>query len=170
MFNGPLYVVHNTMLCTEVSGFKTVWSIVPGSSAKWQKPLHVITSMNNVFMTNGYYLRNEQANADYVRYYFADLRNQLNYANPFVNYRMTGTCAYGGDCVATAAWLPGHGPAAGSAAASPPTGRYKFANAGGDGAPIANFNGTGNRTRGAHGSVAAMQFGPGSTWDSGRID
>ena len=116
--------------------------------------------MNNVFMTNGYYLRDEQANADYVRYYFADLRNQLNYANPFVNYRMTGTCASGGDCVAVASWLADHGPTAGAAAAWPPTGRYKIGNADSDGAPIANFNGAGNRTRGAHGSVAEMRSAP----------
>ena len=148
MFNGPLYVVHNTMLRTDMSGFKTVWSILPGNAAKWQSNLKLITSRNNVFMLGRHYLRDEQASARYERYYFADLHNQAISSNPFVDYRMTGTCADGGDCVATAAWLAGHGPGAGASAAWPPTGRYRIANALGDGAAIASFNGVGNRTRG----------------------
>jgi hypothetical protein len=170
MFNGPLYVVHNTMLRTDMSGFKTVWSILPGNAAKWKSNLKLITSRNNVFMSGRHYLRDEQASASYERYYFADLHNQAISSNPFVDYRMTGTCADGGDCVATAAWLAGHGPGAGASAAWPPTGRYRIANALGDGAAIASFNGVGNRTRGAHGGVAVMQFGPGSSWDPGTID
>jgi Right handed beta helix region len=170
MFTGPLYVIHNTMLRTDTSGFKTVWSIVAGPSAKWQHDLSSITSMNNVFMSASYYLRDEQANSDYVRYYFADLHNQGSYSNPFVNYRMSGSCGDGGDCGATASWLAGHGPATGTSAAWPPTGRYKIANTAADGVAIADFNGAGNRTRGAHGSVAAMQFGPDAHWDPGPID
>jgi hypothetical protein len=170
MFNGPLFVIHNTMLRTNSSGFKLAWGITPGAADKWQHDINYVTSMNNVFMTSTYYVRDEQADSDYKKYVFADLHNMPVYTNPTVNYALTGTCASGGNCVATASWLPGHGPMAGSAAATTPTGLYKIGNANSDGAPIDNFNGAGNRTRGAQGSVAAMQYGPDAHWLAGVID
>jgi hypothetical protein len=170
MFNGPLFVIHNTILRTNSSGFKVAWGITPGAADKWQHDVKFVTSMNNVFMTSAYYIRDEQVNSDYKKYVFADLHNTPVFTSPTVNYTLTGTCASGGDCVATASWLAGHGPAAGSAAAWPPTGRYKIGNADSDGAPVANFNGAGNRTRGAQGSIAIMQFGPDAHWNPGVID
>ena len=110
MFTGPLHVYHNTMLRTDRPGFKTVWGIVAGSSAKWQHDIFRISSINNVFMTGGYYLRDEQAKASYRNYVFGDLRNMGNYSNPYVLYSMTGTCASGGDCIAVASSAPGPRP------------------------------------------------------------
>lgn len=170
MFSGPLYVFHNTMLRTDASGFDVAWGLLPGNSSKWRSNINNITSLNNVFMTRKYYVRDEQTASSFVNYRFSDLHNNGVYTKPVVNYGMTGSCATGGDCLGTATWLSGHGPTAGTAAAWPPTGFYKLANANSDGAPIANFNGSGNLTRGAQGGVSAMRFGPGTSWDPGTIN
>lgn len=170
MFSGPLYFYHNTLLRTDPSGFRVAWGIVNGNASKWRSSLYNISSINNIFMTQGYYVRDEQVNADFKSYYFADMHNNGNEAKPQVDYTLSGSCATGGNCVATAAWLPGHGPAAGSSAAWPPTGRYQISNPDRAGMPLANFNGTGNRDRGAHGNVDRMTFGPGASWTSGTID
>lgn len=170
MFSGPLYFYHNTMLRTDSSGFKVAWGIVNGNASKWKSSLYNITSINNILMSGGYYIRDEQAKSDFKNYYFADMHNQNSASKPLVNYLMSGTCATGGDCVATATWLPGHGPAAGKSAAWPPTGRYQISNPARAGVPLANFNGTGNRDRGAHGTIDRMTFGPGASWTSGTID
>jgi hypothetical protein len=170
MFSGPLYLYHNTMLRTDPSGFKVAWGIASGNANKWRSPLYNIFSVNNIFMTYGYYIRDQQARSDFQNHYFADLHNKANESKPLVNYALSGTCATGGNCVTTAAWQPGHGPVAGSSAAWPPTGLYQIANPDRAGMPLVNFNGTGNRDRGAHGNVARMTFGPGASWTSGTID
>lgn len=170
MFSGPVYMYHNTMLRADASGFKVVWGIPNGNAKNWPKNIYNIVSKNNVFMSFGYYVRDEQKNSSFQNYYLSDMHNMQNYSNPTVAYAASGSCSTGGDCVATAVWASGHGPAAGKAAAWPPTGRYKIVNTYADGVAIANFNGTDNRTRGAHGNVDAMRFGPGTSWNPGTID